>query len=342
MPSLVRSFRGSALFFIGAGIFLQACASEPAASVTVARYTGPIIDMHLHAAAADDNGPPGQIVCADFARELRYDPQQPWPVAFTERGFSDQCGPDGIKGAMTDAEVRDETIAALRRHNAIGVLSGTPDALADWMAAGPDLFLPGPSFANRPDDPTPQELGARFASGDLQVFAEITSQYGGIKADDPAMAPYWQMAAAQDIPVGIHIGAGPPGSPHLYPGFVLQSPRTLESVLKQYPTLRVYAIHAGFPFIDDLLAMLFVFPQLYVDTGVLQIAAPREEYYAFLERIVRAGFVDRIMYGSDQMNWPGLIDEGIEAINAAPFLTLEQKQMILHDNAARFLRMDQN
>ena len=71
--------------------------------------------------------------------------------------------------------------------------------------------------------------------------------------------------------------------------------------------------------LDDLKAMLYFFPQLYVDTGVLQLAVPREEYYAYLEELVRAGYIDRIMFGSDQMNWPGLIEEGIRAINDAPF-----------------------
>ncbi|GGY54934.1 amidohydrolase family protein [Parvularcula lutaonensis] len=322
------------------GMLLAACAAVPDAAVPAARYDGPIIDMHLHAFRANGNGPPGQKVCAGLAADARYDPRDPWPRAFVARGFSDFCGGDAIVGAMTDAEVRDSTIEALRRNKAIGVLSG-PEALRkEWMAAAPDLFIPGPAFGGSADDPSLQQLRTGFANGDLEVFAEITTQYRGIKADDPVLEPYWQMAAELDVPVGIHIGVGLPGSPHLYPDFVLQSPRSLEPVLKRHPTLRVYAIHAGWPFTDDLLAMLYAFPQLYVDTGVLQIATTRAEYHAFLKRLVDAGFVDRIMYGTDQMNWPGLIDEGINAINDAPFLTYEQKKMILHDNAARFLRME--
>jgi predicted TIM-barrel fold metal-dependent hydrolase len=54
---------------------------------------------------------------------------------------------------------------------------------------------------------------------------------------------------------------------------------------------------------------------------------------------MEAGFVDRIMYGTDQIIWPGLIELGISAINDAPFLTHGQKKAILHDNAARFLRL---
>ena len=48
------------------------------------------------------------------------------------------------------------------------------------------------------------------------------------------------------------------------------------------------------------------------------------------------------MYGSDQMIWPEVIGETIEAINTAEFLTEEQKRDILYNNAARFLRLSES
>ena len=47
----------------------------------------------------------------------------------------------------------------------------------------------------------------------------------------------------------------------------------------------------------------------------------RKEFHRYLERIVDAGFGSRVMFGSDQMNWPGVIEYGIEAIETATFLT---------------------
>jgi predicted TIM-barrel fold metal-dependent hydrolase len=295
--------------------------------------------MHLHAYPANGNGPPGQMVCPGVAAEIRFDPGTSWPQKFTERMFSAECE-SPIIGAMTDDEVRDQTIAALRRYNARGVLSGSPEALDDWMQIAPDLFFPGPNFRGRDSDPNATELGAQFETGELEVFAEITAQYLGILADDDRLTSYWDMAAALDIPVGIHMGVGPPGAYLLgAPDFVVQSPMHLEPILKTYPTLRVYVMHGGMPYVEDMKALMYAYPQLHLDTGVLQMAMTREAYYAYLQDLVAAGFVDRIMFGSDQMNWPGLIGEGIDAINDAPFLTYEQKKMILHDNAARFLRL---
>jgi len=48
------------------------------------------------------------------------------------------------------------------------------------------------------------------------------------------------------------------------------------------------------------------------------------------------------MFGSDQMRWAEKIGAGIEAIEQAPFLTKEQKRVILYNNAFRFLRLERD
>jgi predicted TIM-barrel fold metal-dependent hydrolase len=50
--------------------------------------------------------------------------------------------------------------------------------------------------------------------------------------------------------------------------------------------------------------------------------------------LVEAGFGDRILFGSD-----GSLEEGVDAILEAEFLTGQQKQDILCNNAAQFLRL---
>ncbi|MEQ8934606.1 MAG: amidohydrolase family protein [Amphiplicatus sp.] len=303
-------------------------------------YKGPIIDMHLHAYPATGNGPAPNAICAGAGANLKYDPKTPWPVFFGEMTQNPPCD-QPLRGPATDAEVRDQTIAAMRKLNVTGVLSGSLDAVAIWRAEAQELFVPALGINVAQDAISAEAVESAFLNGEFEVLAEVTNQYSGILADDPRFDAYWAVAAEHDIPVGIHIGAGPPGTPMLFKNFRVQSPLRMEPILNRHPQMRVYLMHAGFPFADDLKAMLYLFPQLYVDTGVLQLAATREDYYAFLEEIVRAGFGDRIMFGSDQMNWPGLIEEGIDAINNAPSLTYEQKKDILHDNAARFLRLEE-
>jgi len=156
------------------------------------------------------------------------------------------------------------------------------------------------------------------------------------------MEPYWALAEELDIPAGIHIGPGPPGVIYLGAREYrarLHSALTMEEVLVRQPRLRVYIMHAGFPMLDDLLAVLYAHPQVYVDVGVIVFTQSREAFYRYLRAIVEAGLGNRVMFGSDQMVWPGVIERAVAVINEAPFLTPEQKRDILYNNAARFLRL---
>jgi len=152
------------------------------------------------------------------------------------------------------------------------------------------------------------------------------------------------LAEELDIRVGIHIGPGPPGAIHLGNPETrarLHSPLSLEEVLVRHPGVRVYIMHAGWPMLDDLLAVLWAHPQVHVDVAVINWVIPREEFHRYLERIVGAGFGTRVLLGSDQMIWPGTIEIAIESIESADFLSAEQKRDILYNNAARFLRLSE-
>lgn len=76
-----------------------------------------------------------------------------------------------------------------------------------------------------------------------------------------------------------------------------------------------------------------------VDIGSFVYTEPRPAFYASLKSIVDGGYGDRIMFGSDQMIWPGAIGPSVESIEQAPFLTREQKRDIFYNNAARLLRL---
>ena len=91
--------------------------------------------------------------------------------------------------------------------------------------------------------------------------------------------------------------------------------------------------------LDDLLAVLYAHPQVHVDTGIIIYSQPRAAFYRYLKGIVDAGFGNRVMFGSDQIVWPGVIEPSIKVIEDAPFLDDKQKRDILYNNAARFLRL---
>lgn len=156
------------------------------------------------------------------------------------------------------------------------------------------------------------------------------------------MEPYWSLAEELDIPVDIHVGTGPPGAIDLGDESYrarLHSPLTMEEVLVRHRRLRVYLMHAGYPMLGDLLAVLYAHPQVYVDVGIIVFQQPRAEFYRYLRRIVEAGFGKRVMFGTDRVIWPGAIERAVAVIEEAPFLSEEQRRDILYNNAARFLRL---
>ena len=304
----------------------------------------PIIDMHMHALSADEQGPPPLAMCTPFPEYPPWDPSTPYPEQFMARFKKPACS-DPIWSPMTDEEVMTQTVAIAERRNIYGVLSGPAKNVAAWMKAHPKRLIPALSFQiGDAGTPSVADLRAAHGRGELRVLGEITNQYAGIAPDDPRMEPYWALAEELDLPVGIHIGTGPPGV--IYLGATnyrarLHSALTLEEVLVKHPKLRVYVMHAGYPMLDDMLAVLYAHPQVYVDVGIIVFNQPRPAFYRYLQALVDAGFGNRVMFGSDQMVWPGTIERAIAVIEEAPFLSAAQKRDIFYNNAARFLRLSE-
>ena len=306
----------------------------------------PIIDMHLHVRKADYMGPHPPPMCAPFAVMPRWDNSKPIDAGLA---FGVPSCASPIPAATSDGQVMRDTLAVMKRRNIIGMVSGEPDQVASWKAVAPeriiaglDLKIGGNTTHAHVKSRTAAEVRELYSKGAFKVLAEVMAQYEGIPANDPRLEPYWDLAEELDIPVGIHLGPGGPGDPYFGSAAYRarnSSPLLLEEVLVRHPKLRVYIMHAGYPLLDDLRALLFTYPQVYVDVASIDYTEPRPAFYRYLQGIVEAGYGDRVMFGSDQMIWPGTIEPAIQSIEEAPFLTTLQKRDILYNNAARFLRL---
>ena len=342
------SARKMTRYFIGLGLALGAGRGPLAA-----QRQRPVLDMHMHAREAAHYGATGLPLCAPVTRMPRWDARTPFG--------SDSTAPalclSPLVSPATDGALLTATLASMARYNVIGVLGGTPELVATWQRAAPGRFIAGLDLrfdmatgaarAATAEGVTRRLLPidtvrALYDAGAFTVLAEVMNQYAGMLPDDPRLEPYWAFAEARDIPVGIHVGGGGPAEPYTgSPAFRarLQSALTLEEVLVRHPKLRLYVMHAGYPLREDLQALLFTHPQVYVELSMAVNVEARPAFYRFLRELVDAGYGDRLMFGSDQMVWPGLIDAGVRSIEAAPFLNARQKRDILYNNAARFLRL---
>ncbi|WP_295802054.1 amidohydrolase family protein [uncultured Microbulbifer sp.] len=267
----------------------------------------PIIDMHLHAHPLGDMP----------ARE---------PLT-------------GLLAPETTEQVKLDSIAALKKNNIVlAVTSGTK--VHEYAALAPDRIIKGCSFFGMEKI---AEIRQLIKEKKCEILSESGPQYAGFAPDNPKLDPYFSLAEELDVPIGLHMGLGPPGA--AYMGMTKyrmsnSNPLLLEDVLIKHPKLRLYVAHAGWPMLDEMIGLLYAHPQVYVDISVIDWVLPQKEFYHYLKRMVNAGFGKRIMYGSDQMIWPDSIEKSIAAITEAPFLSESEKRDILYNNAARFLRLD--
>ena len=278
--------------------------------------TLPIIDVHVHAYAEDD----------------RWALNVPNPRS------------GQLMTATTEQAHMQATFAEMNKYNIVkAIVSNHYEAVLRWKAASPDQIIVSYGF----DDPSAVDLAfvrREHAAGRLLVLGELGLQYEGIAPNDARMEPVWSLAEELDIPVGLHTGLAPPGTPYrCCPKFrnTLGNPALLEDVLIRHPKLRIYLMHAGFPYQQETFAIMHMYPQVYADLGVLAWNRPREEFHEYLQTLVRSGLGERLMFGSDQMVWPEAIGMAIEGIQSASFLTEEQKRDIFYNNAVRFFRLDE-
>ena len=303
----------------------------------------PIIDMHLHAFPYNENGPEPVPFCYPISTVIPYmDATENGMEVFMKKMTEPTCE-DPIWSPKSDAALMEGIRMQLEKHNVIAVTSGSFDIVKKWHEAMPDRILPSIGFHLKSKDMTIDSIQSLLKSHGFIGLGEITNQYQGIGVDDERMDKYYALAQALDVPVGIHMGSGAPGSPMtITPDYAahLSNPLHLEKVLKKFPNLRVYIMHYGEPFIDELIALLYHYPQVYVDLGGIQLTYPKAYFYEYhLKKMVAAGFGKRIMFGSDAMVWPELIGKAIEIIEEADFLSYQEKRDILYNNAARFLRI---
>lgn len=277
----------------------------------------PIIDMHLHAYPAvqvGDQGPPNPV---------------------TGRPAS----------SASDAALMQTTLAEMEKHGIIvGVASGAPSHVERWQLAAPDRIIAAIKVDEVSPFPEVGELRESIRTGQVRMIGEIQAQHLGLAPGDPSLEPYFALAAELDVPVSIHSGIGAPNTPFTCcPEFraSLGDPLLLEPVLIRHPGLRVNLMHAGYPYLDHTISLMAVYPNVYADLGAINWVIPRAEFHRYLEALITAGLGKRLMFGSDQMYWPEVIEWAIEGVDSASFLSDDQKRDIFYNNAARFLRLSE-
>ena len=240
-----------------------------------------------------------------------------------------------------------------------GVVSGLPHRVTEWKNKDPERLVPAllMGIEMRFDEQYLNEVREMVKQGRIAVLGEVILQYQGLGPDSREMGTYFSLAEELDIPIAVHLGSGPKNVHESTPRYRVRygNPLLLEEALIRHPDMRVYVMHAGWPFLDEMIAILNTYPQVYVDVAHINFELPRKAFHRYLRGLVEAGFSDRIMYGSDSsspapgdsldpvhsLSYEERYDLGIENIRSADFLSEAQKRDIFYNNAVRFFRFEE-
>lgn len=273
------------------------------------KYQGPIIDMHIHAYA--EGNPMFGMTHPPTLRGKTY------------------------KGARTATEQQEKTLEKFKKHHIVKAVVTNGDF---WNVDDKDIILTGKG------DGEIDMLRELHKAGKLHVIGEMAPFYQGVLANEPKLEPFYALAEELEIPVGIHMLPGGPNSGiHLMPRMLggmrvyNANPTQLEDILVKFPGLKLYIMHGGWPYVEDIKALMYAHPKVYVDIAVLNWILPQAELGNYLKSLFDAGFGNRILFGTDQMVWPDTIDDAVESVNALEFLSMDQKEDIFYDNASEFL-----
>ena len=273
-------------------------------------YSGPIIDMHCHA----------------FDK-----------IFFGGQDYTNPLTGKTYKASSSTDSLRIETLAKYDEHNVVKAMVSQGEL---WYNYAPDKIIIGNNHYH-----SVEELREKFNSGMLKVIGEVAPNYDGLLPTDESLVKYFDLAVELDIPIGYHLyPGGPPGGAYFaYPKTraFQGKPLQFEEILFERPKLKIYIMHAAWPYLEDLKALMYAHPQVYVGLGAIAWALPKKEFHNYLKGLVDSGFGHRIMFGTDQMMWVETISESIEAVQSADFLSVDQKADIFYNNAARFLELSE-
>ena len=213
--------------------------------------------------------------------------------------------------AKTEAEMADD----FRRDEVMGMIiawdseTSTGDGIItnDWVASltdkFPEVFLPGWAVI----DPWKGKLALReleHAITELGLTgAKFMPAAQAFYCNDQRFYPIWELCQSLKVPVLIHtgttgLGYGTPGGLGIKLKYAQPIPY-IDDVAADFPDLTIIAAHPGWPWTEDMIAMLIHKSNVY-----FEVSGWRPKYLPeVLKREIGGRLQDKVMFGSDYPGW---------------------------------------
>jgi predicted TIM-barrel fold metal-dependent hydrolase len=205
------------------------------------------------------------------------------------------------------------------------------EIIAKAVKAHPDRF-----FGVAGIDPTEGMAGVRAlerAVGDHGfIGAHSYPHWFELPPDHARYYPFYAKCVELGVPIQLQVGQSLVYEPRR-PLRSVGRPITLDAVACDFPELRLVGIHIGIPWTDEMIAMAWKHPNVYI---VADAHAPKHWPEAFVKFLNSYG-QDKVMFGTD---FPVLSFERMRREVEALGLKSEVMEKFLHANALRVYRLD--
>jgi predicted TIM-barrel fold metal-dependent hydrolase len=171
---------------------------------------------------------------------------------------------------------------------------------------------------------------------------KLLPAYGHYSPLDPRVYPFYALAAELNVPLIIHMG----GTPVRHAALRFTKPIDVDQILFEFPTLRINMPHMGWPWEDELLAIMVRSPNLYTDISFIgEMGLQRVANDLITAR--NFGVISRVMFGTDPLcrplkfyiDWLKNDLNKYAAKQNEKLFTEDEINGILGGNALRFLGM---
>jgi predicted TIM-barrel fold metal-dependent hydrolase len=185
-------------------------------------------------------------------------------------------------------------------------------------------------------DPTEGMEGVRALERAVKdmgfIGAHFYPHWFELPPDHARWYPFYAKCVELDIPVQLQVGQSLIYTPEQRLRSVGR-PITLDPVACDFPELKLVGIHVGIPWTDEMIAMAWKHPNVYIGCDA---HSPKYWPASFIQYINTYG-QDKVIFGTDYpvLDFKRTRDE-IEALKLRP----EPKKKLLRDNALRIYKLE--
>ncbi len=158
----------------------------------------------------------------------------------------------------------------------------------------------------------------------------------GVRINDRRMYPIYEKCAELDVPISFQTGQGTMRSNSR----VVARPIWIDEIVRDFPTLKIVALHSGYPWEDELVAMSIVHEHVYICPDVPPPRFWHPSILAYVKeegRFAGYGGSDKVLWATDfPLQEPDASLREVDALGLTP----EQRKKVVRDNAIRLYKLD--